>query len=155
MAEVNEAKLLKAVKGGATHSEAAEALGLTLGQLPMLTYCRAVVEAGQESSIPSTAASIKKARDKDKNRWEMIAARAGISVAKVKDLYGGEDAAKDSYIGRGRNFNGADEPKGKSKASAKNKGRAAASKAKAKPAARKGGKAKTLAERQRRTGNPS
>lgn len=145
MAEVNEARLLKAVKGGATHSEAADQLGLTLSQLPMIKYCRAQVEAKLFSTIPATAASVKKAR-KEGNRWELIAARAGISVAKTKDLFGGEDAAKADYIGRGRNFSGSK--------SAVNKGRQAAAKGKAakgKPKA----KARTLADRQRKSGNPS
>jgi hypothetical protein len=143
MAEVNEAKLLKAVKGGASHGEAAEALGVTPGQLNMNAFCKAQVAAGLFSKIPATAASVKKARNSDGNRWELIAARAGISVAKVKDLYGGEDAAAGSFVGRGRNYSG-------SKPSAANRKRTTA--AKSKP---KGGKPKAKTLAQRRAGNPS
>lgn len=142
MAEVNEAKLLKAVKSGATHGEAASQLGITQGQLSMLRYCMAQVEAGQYDEIPATAASVKKARDKDGNRWELIAARAGISVAKVKDLYGGEDAAKKSFVGRGRNFSGVKSTKSTGKSGKSGK------------AATKPKRARTLAQR-RAAGNPS
>jgi hypothetical protein len=148
MADVNEARLLKAVKGGATHAEAAEQLNLTPGQLSMLKYCQAQVEAGLFGEIPSTAASVKKARNEG-NRWELIAARAGISVAKVKDLFGGEDAARASFVGRGRNFSGS-----KAK-SAANKGRKTAAKSGQKRGPGRPPKAKTLADRQRKSGNPS
>lgn len=144
MAEVNEAKLLKAVKGGATHGEAASQLGLTQGQLSMLKFCMAQVEAGQYDEIPATAASVKKARDKDGNRWELIAARAGISVAKVKDLYGGEDAARDSFTGRGRNFTGVKRTKAKTTGKSGKSGKGGKST----------GKARTLAQR-RAARNPS
>lgn len=141
MATVNEAKLLKSAKAGKTHSQAAADQGLTIGQLPMIQFCRAQVESGQFGKIPATKASVQKAR-KEGNRWELIAARSGLSVAKVKDLFGGEDAAKKSYTGRGRNFSG-------SKSPAKNKTRQAGAKGKG------GGKARTLAQRQKKAGNPS
>jgi hypothetical protein len=146
VAEVNEAKLLKAVKSGATHGEAASQLNLTIGQLSMLKYCQAQVKAGLYDEIPSTAASVKKARNTDGNRWELIAARAGISVAKVKDLYGGEDAARKSFVGRGRNFSGT-----KSKTAGKSN-RASGKKSGGKQAGKP--RARTLAQR-RAARNPS
>jgi hypothetical protein len=146
MAAVNEAKLDKLVKGGKSHSETAAGLGLTIGQLPMIQYTRAQVRTGQFSKIPATAASVKKARNEG-NRWELIAARADISVAKVKDLFGGESAAQKSYTGRGRNFSGS-KPSGKKAGSAANKARGGKSAAKPK-------RARTLKERQARAGNPS
>lgn len=146
MAEVNEARLDKLVKDGKSHSEIAAALGITPGQLPMIQYCRAQVRAKQFGTIPPTAASVKKARNEG-NRWELIAARADISVAKVKDLFGGEAAAAKSYAGRGRNFSGS-KPK-----SAANKTRQSAAKGKTTKAAPK--RARTRAQRAAKSGNPS
>jgi hypothetical protein len=148
MAEVSEAKLDKAVKGGKTHSQTADALGLTIGQLPMLTYCRALVRTGQEKKAPATASSIKKLRDSEGNRWELIAARTGKSVAQVKEMYPGDPA--NSYTGRGRNFSGSS---AKAKPKAKAGAKASGSKAAAKP--KRGTRARTRAQRAAKSGNPS
>lgn len=153
MAEVSEKQLLKAVKAGNGHAATAEQLGITPGQLPMLTFCRAQVEAGHYKTAPATAKSVKDLRNKENNRWELIAARTGLSMAKVKELYGGEEAARKSYTGRGRNFANGDAPKKKGgNKSAANSGRKnAATGSKTKPVA----KARTRKERQARAGNPS
>lgn len=89
-------------------SEVADMQGLTIGQVSMMKFCQAQVDAGVWDEIPATSKAVKAARNEG-NRWELIAARADVSRAKVIDLFGGEDAAKDSYVGRGRNFNGAEE----------------------------------------------
>lgn len=106
MAELNYDKLVKLVKGDKdiTQSQAAQKLGLSIGQVSMLKFCQAQVEAGAYDKAPSTAASVKKLRDSEGNRWELIAARTGLSVAAVKGKY--EEAggnAANSYTGRGRN----------------------------------------------------
>lgn len=88
--------------GDLTQADAANKLGVSLGQVNMLAFCRAKVTAGVVSKAPATAQSVKKLRNQDGDRWEMIAARTGLSVAKVKDLFGGEDAAAKSSVGRGR-----------------------------------------------------
>jgi hypothetical protein len=109
MAEVNFGKLVKLVKDDEmTQAEAARQLGVTTGQLSMMQYCLAQVEAGVYKKMPGTAASVKKARDNEGNRWELVAARAGISVKAAKELYeeAGGNASK-SYVGRGRDFTGA------------------------------------------------
>jgi hypothetical protein len=151
MAEVSEAKLDKAVKSGKSHSATADALGLTIGQLPMLTYHRSRVRVGLEKKAPATAQSVKKLRDSEGNRWELIAARTGQSVAAVKNLYPGDPA--DSYTGRGRNFSGnASSAKPKAKAAGKASSRSSGSKA----AAKKGTtRARTRAQRAAKSGNPS
>lgn len=107
MAEVQYDKLVKLVKGDneITQSAAAKALGVSTGQLSMLVFSQAKVDAGVYKKIPATAVSVKKARDIEGNRWELIAARTGQGVARVKALY--EEAggnAKASYTGKGRNF---------------------------------------------------
>jgi hypothetical protein len=149
MAEVSEAKLDKAVKSGKNHAATATELGLSTGQLPMLTYCRAQVRTGQYKKAPATETSIKKLRDNEGNRWELIAARTGLSVAKVKEMYPGNPEA--SYTGRGRNYaNGGGSTK---KASAK-----ASAKASGPKTAGKGGKtakARTRAQRAAKSGSPS
>lgn len=71
----------------ASQKAAADSQGLTIGQVSMLKFCEAKVEAGIVSKIPGTAASIKKARQ-DGDRWELIAARTGKSVAAVRDAAG-------------------------------------------------------------------
>lgn len=108
MAEVTVDKLAKLFKGNSelTQGQAAQKLGVTVGQVPMTDFCKAKVQAGVVSTAPATTASVKKLRDSEGNRWELISARTGVGVAKVKELYGGEEAAKASYSGRGRNFNG-------------------------------------------------
>lgn len=160
MAEVNFDKLVKLIKGDdeITQAKAAERLGVSLGQLNMLTFCKAKVEAGVAKKAPATAKSVRSLRDSGSERWEMIAARTGLSVARVKALY--EEAGGDvtnSYTGRGRNFNGGGaKPKAKASTSGRaSGGKAASSKASGSKAKPKG----TTAIQRRRTragaSNPS
>ena len=96
---VTHEKLVRLVKSGiVSHSEAATELGVTVGQISSLAWSRALVEAGQYSEIADSAAAIKKARDVENNRWELIAARTGESVAAVKELHG--DAENSTVSGR-------------------------------------------------------
>jgi len=106
---VTHEKLVRLAKTGIGHSEAAAELGVTVGQISSLAWSKALVEAGQYSEIADSAAAIKKARDVENNRWELIAARADISVAAVKELYGGEEAAAESVISRGKKNGNDDE----------------------------------------------
>lgn len=155
MAGFNKSKLVSFLKknGEAGQSAAAKHLGVSIGQLPMIEFCRAQVEAGVYKEIPSTTKSVTDARDKQGNRWELIAARAGVGVAEVKKLYDG-DASK-SYTGRGRNHGSAST----GKAAPAKKGGAKPS---GKAAGRKPGKgtagpqrARTRAQRMARAGDPS
>jgi hypothetical protein len=148
---VTHEKLVKLAKAGMGHSEAAVELGVTVGQISSMAWSRALVDAGEFSEIADTAAAVKKARDVENNRWELIAARAGVSVAAVKELYGGEEAAAESVITRKKDNGDEDEtPK---------RGRAAANKAttgKRATAAATPRRARTRAERRAgRSGNPS
>lgn len=97
-------KLVKFVSKNpeATQREAAESQGLAIGQLSMLQFCNAKVEGGVVDDAPGTSASVKKLRTAG-DRWEMIAAKTGKSVAEVKQLFkdGGGDP-ESSYTGRGR-----------------------------------------------------
>lgn len=109
MAEVTQDKLAKLLKADSelTQGKAAQKLGVSVGQVPMILFCKAQVEAGIFTKQPATAASVVKLRTAG-NRWELIAARTNQGVAAVKTLFkegGGGDPAK-SYTGRGRNFNG-------------------------------------------------
>jgi hypothetical protein len=92
-------------------SEAARELGVTVGNIGAMPWARAQVDAGIYSEQPATAASVKKLRNVDGNRWELIAARVGESVATVKDLFGGEEAAANSVISgvRSKKDNGDEE----------------------------------------------
>lgn len=92
-----------------TQGKAAAKLGLAIGQVPMIQFCRAQVAAGVYSEIkPKTGVQVKIARDRDNNRWELIAARFGpdTGVAAIKTMY--EEAGGDptAYVGRGRDFSG-------------------------------------------------
>jgi hypothetical protein len=93
--ELDFDRLVKLLKrdGDIGQAEAARELGITIGQLGMVKFCQAQVEAGVYGKAPGTAASVKKLRDGEGNRWELIAARTGKSVAAVKELYPG-DASK-------------------------------------------------------------
>lgn len=110
MPELNYDKLVKLVQSNKdiTQSQAAQKLGLSIGQVSMLKFCQAQVAAGAYAKAPATGPSVKKLRDSEGNRWELIAARTGLSVAAVKAKYeeAGGNAAT-SYTGRGRNPNGA------------------------------------------------
>lgn len=135
----------------ASQKAAAESQNLSIGEVSMLRFCQAKVEAGVVSKAPGTNASIKKLRDSEGDRWEMIAARTGKSVADVKAAYeeAGGNAAS-SYIGRGRNPNGAQTAK--PKASGK---KPAAKAATGRKAAGTGKKPVIVRNRRGRAGNPS
>jgi hypothetical protein len=91
---VTPEKLLRLVNSGITsHSAAAKELGVTVGQISSFAWSTALVSGGVYSEAPDTAASVKKLYDVEGNRWELIAARTGLSVAAAQDLYdeaGGE-----------------------------------------------------------------
>src|SRR5215203_1671493 len=87
-----------------TQRAAAEEMGVGQTELSILAFCQAKVAAGVESEAPATAKSVKDLRDREGNRWELIMARTGLSKSEVIEMYGGEEAAKASYTGRGRNF---------------------------------------------------
>ena len=96
---VTHEKLVKLVKSGITsHSEAAVELGVTVGQISSLAWSRALVEGGEYSEQPATTAAVKRMRDVEGLRWELIAARTGESVAAVKELHG--DAENSVVTGR-------------------------------------------------------
>jgi hypothetical protein len=89
---VTHEKLVKIVKSGITsHSEAAVELGVTVGQISSLSWSRALVEGGEYSEQPATEAAVRRMRDVEGLRWELIAARTGESVAAVKELHGDAD----------------------------------------------------------------
>jgi|SRR5215472_3863674 len=96
---VTHEKLVRLVKSGITsHSEAAVELGVTVGQISSLAWSRALVEGGEYSEQPATTAAVKRMRDVEGLRWELIAARTGESVAAVKELHG--DAENSVVTGR-------------------------------------------------------
>ena len=96
---VTHEKLVKLVKSGITsHSEAAVELGVTVGQISSLAWSRALVEGGEYSEQPATTVAVKRMRDVEGLRWELIAARTGESVAAVKELHG--DAENSIVSGR-------------------------------------------------------
>jgi hypothetical protein len=134
-------KLVKIVKQDdeITQRAAAEKLGVSPSSLSILNFCQAKVEAGVESTAPATAKSVKDLRDRQGYRWEMIMAKTDLSKSDVIELYGGEEAAKASYTGRGRNFaNGVTSTsKGKS---ASSKSKSASSKSKSAPSGRTTGR---------------
>jgi hypothetical protein len=108
MAEFDYAKLVKVVKGDKTitQGKAATALGLSIGQISMVNFCKAQVEVGVYDKAPATPTSVKKLRVTEGNRWELISARTGLTISAVKKI--AEDGGfLDSYTGKGRNFNGA------------------------------------------------
>lgn len=150
--ELNYDKLVKDLRKNPelTQSEVADSQGLTIGQVSMMKFCQAQVEAGIWDEIPATTKAVKAARNEG-NRWELIAARADVSRAKVIDLFGGEDAAKDSYVGRGRNFGNGDGDK-----PAPKRGRAAAKPSKEdKPKGRQRQVQRTSGRPSSRRSNPS
>jgi hypothetical protein len=144
--EISQAKLDRLVKQGKSQAKCAEALGVTPGQLGMLRYGQALVNTGQLKKAPATAKSVKELRDKQSLRWEFIAAMTGLSVAKVRELYGN----KDSYIGRGRKPGAGG---GSSKSSSKPTGRKAGGRGGRQAA--KPTRARTRAARAAKSGNPS
>lgn len=135
-------KLVKLVKQNneITQGEAAQKLGIPIGQVSMLAFCQAKVEAGAVQKAPATQASVKKLRGEG-DRWELIAARTGLSVAAVK-AHAENAGVLNTYTGRGRNFNGASggSSRASGKASAKGRPSAKAS-AKGRPSAKNSAKA--------------
>ena len=101
-------KDLKSGDGQVSRSEQAFAdlTGIPWGQIGKAIYL-AEVEADPSLKIPATGNAVAKARSQGM-RWARIAARCGLSPAKVKALY--EDSTGESpdasYTGRGRRFNG-------------------------------------------------
>jgi len=96
---VTPEKLERLVRSGITsHSEAAQELGVTVGQISSLAWSKALVAGGEYSEQPDTEASIRRMRDVEGLRWELVAARAGISVAEAKELHG--DAENSVVSGR-------------------------------------------------------
>src|SRR5262245_56940860 len=141
---VTQDKLVRLAKTGIGHSEAAAELGVAVSQISSLAWSNRRGAAGRFGAIAATAAAVKKARDVEENRWELIAARAGESVARVKELYGGDEAAAQSSVGRGRKA-GNGNTGGKSATASSKKGKAAAA---ASPR-----RARTRAERAAARGN--
>jgi hypothetical protein len=131
------------------HSAAAAELGVAVSAISSLAWSQAMVDAGRYDTIPATSASVKKARNVEQNRWELIAARTGESVSRVKELFGGDDAAAASTVTRGSK-----KTTGNGDSAPKTSGRKSkTASAKAAPATRR---ARTRAERQAaRSGNPS
>jgi len=96
---VTHEKLVRLVKSGVvSHSEAAQELGVTVGQISSLAWSKALVEGGEYSEVDPTAANVRRMRDVEGLRWELIAARTGESVASVKELHG--DAENSVVSGR-------------------------------------------------------
>lgn len=98
-------KLAGIVKKNPGNSERwySEQSGIAMGQI--LRYLvLAELEADPSLKIPATGPAIVKARDVEGLRWPRIAARAGISVSKAKELYEDKsgNSASASYSGRGR-----------------------------------------------------
>jgi len=147
--DISQSKVDQLVKKGLSQAKVAEKLGVTPGQLGMLRYGVALVNTGKLKKAPATAKSVKDLRDKQSLRWEFIAAMTGLSVAKVRELYGN----KESYIGRGRKPGQATtsgRSSGRSAAGRKNTGNKGKGNTAGKPA-----RARTRAERAARSGNPS
>jgi cyanate lyase len=138
--ELDYNKLVALVKkdNDITQAQAAVKLGLSVGQVSMLKFQQAKVEAGVLAKIPGTTKAIKEARDKKGLRWEAIAAATGLSPAGVKAKYeeGGGNAA-DSYTGRGRNFAASGNGSARKPAARKPAARKPAARAAGKPGARK------------------
>lgn len=145
MAEVNEAKLDKLVKSGKSQPEAARELGLSTGQLNMLTFGKSLVRTGKLDKAPATEASAKKLRASGL-RYEYISAATGLSVAKVKEFTAGVDGPA-----KGRKPGNGSAPKTTStKAAPAKKAAAGKSAPKGTPA-----RAKTRAQRAAKSGSPS
>lgn len=83
-----------------------EKCGIVQSQIGSVLY-KAEVEANPKLKIPATGASVEKARNSGL-RWPRIAAYAGISVAKAKELFEEHSGtpASSSWTGRGRRFDG-------------------------------------------------
>jgi hypothetical protein len=86
--EVALKDLVRLAKAGFKQSQAAHELGVPVAAVKIVPWCNALVEAGVWSTEKATAASVKKMYENDGNRWELIAARTGESVVRVKELYG-------------------------------------------------------------------
>jgi len=165
MAEFDYDKLVKILKreGEISQKAAADELDINVGQLSMLNFCKAKVDAKLYSTAPATAKSVKNLRDNEENRWELIAARTGLSVKDVKELYGGEAKSRSSYVGRGRDHTNGNGSSTKTRSAgrstgSKTKTAGAKSKTAAAPSGRstgRGRKAKSAPSAGRSTGRSS
>src|SRR5438105_11044609 len=101
-------KLVAEVKKNPGNSERhyANVSGIAMGQIGKALYAAEVV-ADPSLKIPATGKAIVAARNKGV-RWPRIAARTGLGVAKVKEMYEAESgsSAAESWTGRGRRFDG-------------------------------------------------
>jgi hypothetical protein len=146
---VTEAEIVAAVKKEKLgQSAVAKSLGVPLSAVPIAAYCRALVSAGWYETAPGTEASIKKLYAGG-DRFELVAARTGTTVAHVREVIPPE-----------MRRNGAG-PRAKSGSSAKTSGASGkrASVKKTGAASKVSGgqrRSRTRAERVRaRSGNPS
>lgn len=101
-------KLAEIVKKNPGNSETfyVEKSGIPRNQI--LRYLvLAELKADPSLKIPATGKAIAKAREQGV-RWPRIAARAGVSEAKAKELFQAETGKdpRESYTGRGRNWAG-------------------------------------------------
>jgi hypothetical protein len=141
----SHAELVKLAKRGVlSHTEAANELGLSVSSISMLEWCKVLVEVGEWDEIPATTKSVQAAKDKDRNRWELIAARAGVSVTEAKNLYGDEDEVRAAAVRGGGNGNGESKPKA---STAKATGRSTGGRKAAAASASSTKRSRTLAER--------
>jgi len=98
---VTDAEMVAALKKRMLgHSELAKELDVPLSAIPSIRYCRALVAAGQYETVPATSAQAKKLYNNERNRWELIAARMGTTVAHVKQLYADGDGGTPRGPGR-------------------------------------------------------
>jgi hypothetical protein len=95
----SHADLVRLAKKGMGHSAAARELDVKVSSISSMAWSHALVEAGRYSQVPATTPQVKKLYDNEKNRWELIAARTGSTVAHVKELYGGGNGS--ASVGRG------------------------------------------------------
>jgi len=151
-------KLVKEAKKGIGHSEAARNLGVGVGQISSMQWSLALVEAGRYTTAPATSASVRKLYDVERNRWELIAARIGESVARSKELYGSPDDVAEATArrrGNGGNGGGA-KGGGKTPSTRGTRGKSSKGKTPTATAAATPRRARTRAERAKaRSGNPS
>lgn len=106
--------LAKIVKSNPGNSEKfySDKSGIPMGQI-LRHLVLAELIADPSLKIPATGVSIEKARNAGV-RWPRIAARAGITESRAKELFEEKTgtAARESYTGRGRNFAGTAPAKG-------------------------------------------
>lgn len=99
--EVNASKLVGLIKKGKTLPEAANEMGQPVAIIGP-HYYRAEVEANPKLKFKATPTSVVRAHDVEGLRWDRIAARTGLSVSAVKEMYSEKGDLKNAYTGRGR-----------------------------------------------------